>query len=215
MPDEFLNSVIMEIDAGEAVALTLGARLNAEPGSGRITPKYIADIRASNRANIEREKLERSRWPKRLPKPRKEAQTDAQRAKAYRDRKRAEKNAATPRVDRSEIEAEAARRCVLLEARLVEKPLPPKLRHLIGREKELSVAWMAREIVSGEPHWICRQGPPKPLGRIVEIFATHYPISATVEPGDAMRRRLKLIQAIEEAKIWPSTSCISVGSSAP
>jgi hypothetical protein len=178
---------------------------STEPGTdNQITPDVIAKAKIHIRALIDRERIERralrpSKWPKRISKPRAPAKTDAERQKARRDRNRDEFNAAAPKVDRTAIAVEADERCALLRSRLADGPLSAKLRLLRGREKELSIAWMAREIVRGEPLRICRQGPPTPMARIIEIFAAHYPISATADPGAAMRRRLKLVQAIEEA----------------
>jgi len=223
VPDELLMSVAAEIEADEACVLKCEEQ-STEPGmDNQITPDVIAKAKIHIRALIERERTERrahrpSKWPKRISKPRAPAKTDAERQKARRDRNRDEFNAAALKVDRTAIAVEADERCALLRSRLADGPLSAKLRLLRllrGREKELSIAWMAREIVRGEPLRICRQGPPTPMARIIEIFAAHYPISATADPGAAMRRKLKLVQAIEEAGIWPPASSIGAGSSVP
>lgn len=147
---------------------------------------------------------DRPRWRVRPRKPKKAPMTDAERAKNYRDRKRAEKIAAAPVADRAALEADARHRLDLLQLRLASSPLPPKLKHLPGREEELAMAWLAREIVATEPEYRDRPGGPRGISRIIDIFKTYFTVPALAEEAAAMRRRLKIISYLEDEGIWPA-----------
>ena len=149
---------------------------------------------------------DRPRWPIRPPKPKKIAKTDAERSKTYRDTERAAKIAAAPVANRTELAAQAQSRRELLEQRLAARPLPPKLRHLHGREEELAWAWMAREVVAREPEYRDHRGAPRTISRVVEIFGSLFPMPTVAWPTDAMKRRLEVVAQLEALGVWPAAS---------
>ena len=155
------------------------------------------------RAHITEVKVAAYKWPKRPSKPRKMAKTDAERSQEYRKRKLAAKMAAAPRLDRVVLNQEALCRKDLLLHRLKDSPLPPKLKHLRGREEELAMAWMARELIQ-EPECRGRLGGPRGIGRIAEIFGALVSPSEQKPNSDIMRRKLKHVSYLEEIGVWPT-----------
>lgn len=218
--DDLVTEMVAEIDL-EPIRTPPSSELGHQRHDWGITAELIAKAKAhmqevkARNSEAYGDEVRRRKWPKRTPKPKKEPKTDAERAKAYRDRKREQKIAEAPKADRVKLAALAAVRCELLKARLAQKPLPPKLRHLVGRERELSMAWMAQEVVRCEPQAIRRRGPPPTFTRIIELFAEYHPTPQPRDPYAAMRRRLTVVQFLEEAGVWvPAASPVDAASAA-
>ncbi|NFV81406.1 hypothetical protein [Magnetospirillum aberrantis] len=137
--------------------------------------------------------------------------TEAERKRAWRDARQRVKADAYPRLDDGAMNTATTQRHLALSEALRCRPLSPKLRHLVGRERELALAWRAWE--EGQvPEGERRPGRPNPVSRAAWCFD----VLSGLEPGSttpaAMRRKIKVVEALEET-VW--RDCIPGMSSNP